>query len=129
MDKRFKTKITIDIHLWETIVMAEAGYDYEEGWGYFDWGRFNEEHGFTYEEMGIECMSVSRQVREVLGWGEGAANGSYQYVDSEYFDPKYAENEGCSPEVNKLRKEICEAALRCFDKGIAPEEFMLDINW
>ena len=56
MDKRFKTRITIDIHDWEVVVMAEAGYDYQDG-RFFDWGRFNEEHGFTYEEMGYDLIS------------------------------------------------------------------------
>ena len=77
MDKRFKTRITIDIHDWEVVVMAEAGYDYQDG-RFFDWGRFNEEHGFTYEEMGYSCMNPLRQIQEVLGWGEGASNDSYQ---------------------------------------------------
>lgn len=128
MDKRFKTRIVIDIHDWEVVVMAEAGYDYQNG-RFFDWGRFNEEHGFTYEKMGYNCMNAHRQIQEVLGWGEGAANGSYLYVDRDYFDFEEAEDEDCSPEVNKLRKEICEAAQRCFDKGIAPKEFMLEIYW
>lgn len=128
MDKRFKTQITIDINDWEVIVMAEAGYDYQLD-RYFDWERFLEEHGITYKNMGYDCMNAERQIQEILGWGEGAANGSYQYVNREYFDPEEAEDKDCSPEVNKLRKEICEAAQRCFDKGIAPEEFMLEIYW
>lgn len=128
MDKRFKTRITIDIHDWEPIVMAEAGYDYQDG-RFFDWGRFNKEHGFTYEEMGVDCISAQRWIQEVIGWGEGAADGSYKYVDRDSFDPEIFGHETFSPTVDKLRKEICEAAQRCFDKGIAPEEFMLDINW
>lgn len=134
MDKRFKTRIVIDIHDWEPIVMAEAGYDYTTEYEYvnrkfFDWDRFKEEHGFTYENMGVDYMETMQQIREVLGWSEGADNGSYRYADRETFDPEYAEDEDYSPEVNKLRREILEAAQRCFDKGIAPEEFMLDINW
>lgn len=128
MDKRFKTRIVIDIHDWEVVVMAEAGYDYQDGC-FFDWERFNEEHGFTYENMGVDYIDVHRQLQKTLGWFEGADNGSYKYADRETFDPEYAENKKYSPEVNKLRREILEAAQRCFDKGIAPEEFMLDINW
>lgn len=57
MDKRFKTQITIDIHDWEAIVMAEVGYGYTIKYEYVnrefvDWERFNEEHGFTYEKNG-----------------------------------------------------------------------------
>lgn len=127
MDKRFRTQITIDIHDWEIIVMTEAGYDYQDG-RFFDWERFNEEHGFTYENMGADCIDAQRQVQEALGWYEGADNGSYSYADRECFDPE-AEYVRYSPEITKLRREIREAAQRCFDKGIAPEEFMLDINW
>lgn len=132
MDKRFKTIITIDIHDWEVVVMTEAGYDYQDG-RFFDWERFNEEHGFTYEKMGYNCMDADRQVKAVLGWYEGAENGSHRYVDKKDFELEYAEeyakNEGYSPEVIKLRREILEAAQRCFDKGIAPKEFMLEIYW
>lgn len=130
MDKRFETRIIIDIHDWEVIVMAEAGYDYQDG-RFFDWGRFNEEHGFTYEKMGVDWMDAERKIQEVLGWFEGSSNGSYNYIDRECFDPEIVniEDKECTPEVNKLRKEIAEAAQRCFDKGIAPKEFMLDINW
>lgn len=126
MDKRFKTRIVIDIHDWEVVVMAEAGYDYQDGY-FFDWNRFLEEYGITYEKMGIDYIDAERQVREVIGWFEEAFNGSYKYVDKETFDTD--EYRTYTPIVKKLRKEIREAAQRCFDKGIAPEEFMLDINW
>lgn len=128
MDKRFKTRIVIDIHDWEAVVMAEAGYNYQDG-RFFDWERFNKEHGFTYENMGVNYIYAHRQLQKALGWFEGTDNGSYRYADSETFDPECAEDEDYSPEVNKLRREILEAAQRCFDKGIAPEKFMLDINW
>lgn len=138
MDKRFKTQITIDIHDWEAVVMAEAGYDYTTKYEYVnrefvDWERFNEEHGFTYENMGVDYMDAVDQIKAVLGWYEGADNGSYRYMSKEDFDleyaEEYAEDEGYSPEVIRLRRELLEAARRCFDKGIAPEEFVLDINW
>jgi hypothetical protein len=132
MDKRFRTEITIDIHDWEVVVMAEAGYDYQNG-RFFDWERFNEEHGFTYEKMGTNHWDAVDQIQAVLGWYEGADNGSYTYMSKEDFDIEYAEeyakDEGYSPEVIKLRREILEAVRRCFEKGIAPEEFMLEINW
>ena len=77
--------------------------------------------------MGIDYMDAERQIREALGWFEEASNGSYTYVDKECFDTD--EHLKYTPIVTKLRKEIREAAQRCFDKGIAPEEFMLKINW
>ena len=126
MDKRFETQITIDIYDWEVVVMKEAGYDYQDD-DFFDWDRFLEEYGITYEKMGIDYMDAERQIREALGWFEEASNGSYTYVDKECFDTD--EHLKYTPIVTKLRKEIREAAQRCFDKGIAPEEFMLKISW
>lgn len=81
------------------------------------------------KKMGVDYMDAVDQIKAVLGWYEGADNGSYRYVSKEDFDLEYAEDEGYSPEVIRLRRELLEAVQRCFDKGIAPEEFVLEINW
>lgn len=125
MDKRFITTPRIDVNDWESIVMEEMGYKVDRR--RFDWDRFNEEHGITAKKMGyFNYWDVFSQIKEEI---RGVESGySFATINRYNFSLENLKYLTFSPEIDNLRKQIIEAALRCFDKGIAPEEFVLEIN-
>ena len=118
MDKRFEMMPTIEMHEWESVVMEEAGYGkYVDSRNCFDWNSF-------HEEKGIEYFTEERYIEEVFAdWTDGY---DYMRISKEDYLPRgYNEEAAYGKKVADIRAEIKAAAIRLFDKGIAPEEFVL----
>lgn len=120
MDDRFTTIPVIDIYDWEAMVMEEAGYgEYIDNSGFFDLPLFCKRKGFDY--LGV-CHFLNFSI-DIEG-----ENGSYKKITRSSFNPNFYDR-NFSQEVNAVRKEMAKAAIRLFDLGIAPEEFILKIYW
>lgn len=121
MDKRFKTMPIIDKYDWEVMVAEEAGYtkyiDKKEG--FFDAPIFCRDKGFSYLDISyfLDCAFCTD--------GE---NGSYRNITKDSFNPNFNDR-NFNKKANEIRKEIAKAAIRLFDKGIAPEKFVVEIYW
>lgn len=120
MDKRFTTTAVIDIYDWQAMVMEEAGYgEYIDDLGFFDLPLFCTRKGFDY--LGV-CHFLDSSINI-----EGE-DGSYKIITRSSFIPNFYDRR-FSQEVNEVRNEMAKAAIRLFDKGVAPEEFVLKIYW
>lgn len=120
MDKRFTMTPIIDIYDWQAMVMEEAGYgEYIDDLGIFDLPLFCARKGFEYLDV-YHFLDDSINI-------EGETN-SYKEITRNSFNSDFYDR-NFSQEVNEVRKEMAKAAIRLFDKGIAPEEFVLKIYW
>ena len=97
--------------------MEEAGYGkYVDSDGDFDWNSF-------HEEKGIDDYFGERYVEEVLAPEDDC---EFAWISANNYLPKnYNEEIAYGKKVADIRAEIKAAAIRLFEKGIAPEEFII----
>lgn len=121
MDKRFKMMPIIDKYDWEAMVMEEAGYSeyVNKEDGFFDAPIFCRDKGFSYLSL---CHFLN------YAFCTDGENGSYNEITKDSFNPKF-NDPNFNKKANEIRKEIAKAAIRLFDKGIAPEKFVVEIYW
>jgi hypothetical protein len=119
MDKRFEIYPVIGIWYWESMVMEEMGYGkYVDSRNIFDWDDF-------FEEKGIEHFTDRHYLENVLINSNDGED--FAYIDrSGYIDKGYCnERLEYGEKVVDIKEEIFSAAVRLFDKGLAPKEFIV----